>query len=180
MTISALLLLDVGLRRHWDGFLRDRPHLTDVIPVNCSEMDNLATGLDGITPDTRVVIIFCLTAYLADNVNREYIDTSAATVCADFLAAIRAKAVVSGHCNFCIVPPMRVNSPRWFHSSFPAVFRAFQTSMSILPVNVHVTPYREYPAAHFERDGRTLTAGISYVHMSDALRESEALVAFQV
>lgn len=143
MTVTAVFLLDAGLRRHWDIFIRDRPHLAHWVPVNCADADVLGAGLENVGSSCTAAIVTVTTAYLIDHSNREFLADSARTVLSDLMKAVRSKSDTIRSCNFFIAAPVRVLFPRWYYNSFPTMYKIFQQVMQELPPNIFVLPYHE-------------------------------------
>lgn len=144
MTITSIYILDGGLRRHWDGFARDRPQILESwTPINCADSDLLTTALDHVTEDTERVIITSLTSLLIENINPEYLNQSVKTIVLDLLADIQLKSSSFPDCEFYVASPVRVLLPRWYFTGFPSLVKVFQSEVGDVPANVHILPFHE-------------------------------------
>ena len=165
------LLGDSNIRQHVTKTnCRANPMLKGAQVLPCGHMGIFSASLTSVRPESTVVIISCLSNFLASAQGPTTVSHRVSPVLQDI------KDILVGQCSahpevaFMISPPMYRTAPLWYRESLPELMTLFSQAMvADRPENLHLLP--SFPTPDFEPDGIHLTAysGLEFVmHLFDS------------
>lgn len=140
MAISTVLLLDASLKRHWEAFVKGRPHLKTCVPALCTDPALVQAVLDS-HPNTDRFVISGLTTLLLETVERERFNETIGTAVSELITIISGFSTSTPSSRIFVASPVRTYTPRWYFSGFATVIERFQKSVSAFPKEVTILPF---------------------------------------
>ena len=150
--------------------------LKDAQVLSCGKLPLLADRLHEVRPESTIVILACLSNFLADAASSDSTSTSASVrIEANLLAAqeIIVKACSDRpDCSFMVCPPMYRTFPLWYRDGLSEILGKFSSVLCIdKPSNLFLMP--SFPSPSYESDGIHLTpsSGLEYLyHLFDSAK----------
>ena len=150
--------------------------LKDAQVLSCGKLPLLAERLREVRQESTIVIVACLTNFLADSISSESTSTSASVRVETNLLAAQEVIVQAcsdrSDCSFMICPPMYRVSPLWYRDGLSEILGKFSSVFATeKPSNLHLMPSFSSPS--FETDGIHLTpsSGLEYLfHLFDSAK----------
>ena len=148
--MSRLLIGDNNLVKFWPAVQFSRPVLKDSIMLTATDLDTYDHALSQVE-DREVVIISVLTSILMEEVNHLELESSAFNVCEQVVSRLLGMCPSSQGCQFFLAPPERCLLPRWYSTSFSAIYSALVKLDPRFPPNLHLLPVYPTDFTMFEK-----------------------------
>ena len=170
-TLRFSIIGDSNVKRHLNPTnCRDRPLMSGCQLLPCGTAALLSESLQGVRPDSNVVLVSCLTNFLTGSAEAgASVSFRIEPTLRDAHQVISAFAVERPDLSCLVCPPMYRHVPLWYRDGLPEVMTKFSEVFRERPRNVFLMP--SFPTPEFEGDGVHLTAysGLEFVlHLFDA------------
>lgn len=132
--------------------------------LSCGNIEIFRPSLEAVREESNVVIVSCVTNFLASSDGPTSVPRRVEPVLQDFLAALVNACTANPTPNYAVSPPMYRNHPVWYKEGLPEILTQFsQTLNSERPPNLHLLP--SFPTPKFEDNGVHLTSysGLEFV-----------------
>ena len=160
------LLGDSNIRQHFNKTsCRVSPMLKDAQVLPCGHLALLAPCMEKIRPESTIVILSCMTNFLASVDGPPTVALRVQPVLQDVLALLQDQCSTYPDRFFMISPPMYRTAPIWYREGLSEIMSVFsQTFSTDKPDNLILLPSFSTPA--YEADGVHLTAysGLEFIH----------------
>ena len=170
------LLGDSNINRHINRTsVRAHPSLKTAQVLPCGHFGIFPETLAKIRPDVNVVIIACLSNFLAGSDGPSTISHRINPVLEQIRTILLDLCATHPDRFYFMSPPMYRVSPTWYREGLPEILTLFSASLSVdRPGNLHLLPSFATPEYDADGDGIHLTpySGLEYIlHLFDSSHE---------
>ena len=151
------LLVDSGLRGHVNKTsFRANPSMRSAQILSCSSVTVFKETLNKVRPESDVVILSCVTSFLASADGPDQVSQRVDPVLQDVRDVLDEFCASRCEVRVLISPPMYRVSPVWFREGLPEILTSFSHIMNQdRPPNLHLLS--SFPTPSYQPDGINLT-----------------------
>ena len=153
---------------------RANPLLKTAQVLSCGSIEIFRSSLEAVQEASNVVIVSCVTAFLASADGPDSVTRRIDPVLQDFRSALSDACSAHPNRSYTIAPPMYRTHPVWYREGLPEVLTQFSSALlPDAPPNLFLL--QNFATPEFEDNGIHLTSysGLEYViHLFDAAQDS--------